>query len=430
MRLIPGRERLIAGVQYSRMAMGVVEAAVLALAVLFYAVTIYHVTLIFIGLRLTADRGKPFDKGSLRNPVDLPKVSILIPAKDEEVVIEGAILCANRLDYPKDLLEIIVVEDGSKDETPTIGKRMASLVPNVVCVSGGESKGKPAALNRAFANATGDLIAIFDSDTRYGPDLLLRAVKHLHDHPEIDVAQAFPQVMNAETNVITRINYYETRFWFQGLQSAKDRYGLFMHLAGTGMFIRRRALQALGPWDESCLTEDLDYSLRLARSGGKVGMVDADIWIQPTYRARHLVRQRQRWWGGALQVFWKGLRGRRSGATRLRQRIDTFIYIASPILFLISSILFLSSIVLYGLYGGAMASLMAWIYGIIGTNLILTPLIVGEAVTTRRKKLLWLIPGLYFYWFLQLASFVSIAFRLVFWPKGVAWQRTPKMRVD
>ncbi|OLD90902.1 hypothetical protein AUG86_02295 [Euryarchaeota archaeon 13_1_20CM_4_64_14] len=282
--------------------MGVVEAAVLALAVLFYAVTIYHVTLIFIGLRLTADRGKPFDKGSLRNPVDLPKVSILIPAKDEEVVIEGAILCANRLDYPKDLLEIIVVEDGSKDETPTIGKRMASLVPNVVCVSGGESKGKPAALNRAFANATGDLIAIFDSDTRYGPDLLLRAVKHLHDHPEIDVAQAFPQVMNAETNVITRINYYETRFWFQGLQSAKDRYGLFMHLAGTGMFIRRRALQALGPWDESCLTEDLDYSLRLARSGGKVGMVDADIWIQPTYRARHLVRQRQRWWGGALLV--------------------------------------------------------------------------------------------------------------------------------
>src|SRR5437899_2061987 len=294
------------------MAMGGVEAAVLALAVLFYAVTIYKVTLIFIGLRLTADRGKPFDKGSLRNPVDLPKVSILIPAKDEEVVIEGAILCANRLDYPKDLLEIIVVEDGSKDETPTIGKRMASL----------------------------------------------------------------------------------------------------------------------GPGAESCVTQDLDYSLRLARSGGKVGMVDADIWIQPTYRARHLVRQRQRWWGGALQVFWKGLRGRRSGATRLRQRIDTFIYIASPILFLISSILFLSSIVLYGLYGGAMASLMAWIYGIIGTNLILTPLIVGEAVTTRRKKLLWLMPGPFFYWFLQVASFVSIAFRLVLWPKGVAWQRTPKMRVD
>src|SRR3989475_13298701 len=106
------------------MAMGVVEAAVLALAVLFYAVTIYHVTLIFIGLRLTADRGKTFYKGSLRTPVDLPKVSILIPAKDEEVVIQGAIRCANRLDYPKNLLEISLVQDGSKDETPTISKRM------------------------------------------------------------------------------------------------------------------------------------------------------------------------------------------------------------------------------------------------------------------------------------------------------------------
>src|SRR2546427_8651219 len=128
------------------MAMGGVEAAVLALAVLFYAVTIYHVTLIFIGLRLTADRGKPFDKGSLRNPVDLPKVSILIPAKDEEVVIEGAILCANRLQYPQDVLAIIVVEGGSKDEAPTIGKRMDSRVPDIAWVSGGGSKGKPAEL--------------------------------------------------------------------------------------------------------------------------------------------------------------------------------------------------------------------------------------------------------------------------------------------
>src|SRR3989441_12924482 len=117
--------------------------AIFALAAFFYAITVYHSFLIIIGMRMTKGGRKPFDKGSLRNPVDLPKVSILIPAKDEEVVIEGAILCANRLDYPKDLLEIIVVEDGSKDETPTIGKRMASLVPNVVCVSGGESKGQP-----------------------------------------------------------------------------------------------------------------------------------------------------------------------------------------------------------------------------------------------------------------------------------------------
>src|SRR3989442_2018928 len=100
------------------MAMGGVEAAVLALAVLFYAVTIYHVTLIFIGLRLTADRGKTFDKGSLRNPVDLPKASILIPAKDKQVVIEAPIHCANRLDYHKDLFLIPVVLSCSEGETP------------------------------------------------------------------------------------------------------------------------------------------------------------------------------------------------------------------------------------------------------------------------------------------------------------------------
>lgn len=93
------------------MAVGLVEVLIGALAGFFYVLTGYHVLLIFSGLRLTRKGRKPFDKGSLRNPVDLPTVSLIIPAKDEEVVIEGAIRAADRLEYPKDLIEIIVVED-------------------------------------------------------------------------------------------------------------------------------------------------------------------------------------------------------------------------------------------------------------------------------------------------------------------------------
>src|SRR2546427_9023054 len=206
-------------------------ALLVGLALVFYAIAGYHTILIFLGLRMTRGGPKPFDKGSLRNPVDLPSVSILIPARDEEIVVEGAVRCADRLQYPKDLLQVLLVEDGSVDATPTIGQRLAAALPNVQCLSGGLSKGKPLALNRAIAHARGDVIAVFDSDTRYQPDLLLRVAKYFHDHPDVSVAQAVPRVMNQHTNAITRLNYYETRFWFQGLQAAKERFGLFMHLA-------------------------------------------------------------------------------------------------------------------------------------------------------------------------------------------------------
>src|SRR5439155_1568692 len=219
-----------------------------------------------------------------------------------------------------------------------IGQRMAAVLPNVRCLSGGPSKGKPPALNRAMAHARGDVIGVFDSDTRYEPDLLLRVAKYFHDHPDVSVVQAVPQVINRHTNAITRLTYYETRFWFQGLQAAKERFGLFMHLAGTGMFLRRSVLEALGPWDEACLTEDLEYSLRLAQSGVRVGFL--------------------------------------------------------------------------------------------GSQLLLTPLVLAETALTRDRKLLWLLPGLYWYWTLQLVALLRATFGVIVRPSALRWHRTPKLPSD
>src|SRR5437879_3729086 len=142
-------------------------ALLVGLALAFYAIAVYHTILILLGLRMTRGGPKPFDKGSLRNPVDLPSVSIVIPARDEEIVIEGALRCADRLQYPNELKEVLLVEDGSRDATPTIGQRMAAILPNLRCLAGGPSKGKPPALNPAMAHARGDVIGVFDSDTRY-----------------------------------------------------------------------------------------------------------------------------------------------------------------------------------------------------------------------------------------------------------------------
>ena len=95
-------------------------ALLVGLAIAFYVIAGYHTLLIFLGLRMTRGGPKPFDKGSLRNPVDLPSVSIVIPARDEEIVIEGALRCADRLQYPKDLLQVLLVEDGSVEDRKSV----------------------------------------------------------------------------------------------------------------------------------------------------------------------------------------------------------------------------------------------------------------------------------------------------------------------
>ena len=401
----------------------------LGFALLFYGVTVYHLVLIFLGLRLTRGYPPAFEKGSLRNPVDLPSVSIIIPARDEEAVIEGALRCADALDYPRDLLEIIVVEDGSTDATPGIICRLQPEVRNLVALTGGESKGKPAALNRALQVAKGDVIALFDSDTRYDRDLLLRMAKFLHDHPDVAVAQAFPEVMDAGRNLLTKLTAFEMIAWFRGMQATKCRRGLFVHLAGTGTFVRRAVFDRLGPWPEDALTEDLDFSLRVARAGLRVGMIPASVRIQPTYSVKDFLRQRKRWWGGALQTARAALQGTRGRRARIAARLDAAAYLSAPLLFFLGSIMFYVSaayVLLRADFGVAVA---AWTVGILSSNIILAPLVVAQAMRTRKPSLLLLLPGLYAYWLLQLGAFV--------WALGslgarsrIPWVRTPKRNLD
>jgi cellulose synthase/poly-beta-1,6-N-acetylglucosamine synthase-like glycosyltransferase len=159
-------------------------------------------------------------------------------------------------------------------------------------------------------------------------------------------------------------------------------------------------------------------------------MLDANVWIQPVYRATHLVRQRERWWSGALQVFGRAARrGFRVGRTR-RERIDAVLYTCSPLVFLVSSLLSFGSLALFAVSGTVPAALVAWLYGLLGSQLLLAPLVVAEAVLTHDRRVLWLLPGLYVYWILQLTALIGAAFKVVLRPRALRWHRTPKLPSD
>lgn len=398
----------------------------IALAVVFYGITGYHLVLIVLGLRLARRGRPPFDKGSLRNPVDLPRVSLVIPVKNEKGLIEGAIRCARALEYPRDLLEIIIAEDGSDDGTPEVIRHLQSQDPNLVVLTGGVSKGKPAALNRAMAVAKGEVIAVFDADARYDADLLLLMAKLFHDDPETEVAQAIPTIVGEGSSVIGQLNAYEMRFWYEGLHRGKEKYGLFMHLAGTGLFVQRAVFDRLGPWDEDSLAEDLEFARRFQAAGGKASLLPAEVRILPTHSSRDLLRQRRRWWAGTLQVFWKHLRTPSNPRLSFRLRADTTTHLSSPLLFLVGTVLLFGSLAFFLATGGRGVALTAWLLGFLAASLSIAPLIVLESVVSRQPRLLLLIPGLYWYWILQVVALgVSLVFLLT--RRKLRWERTPKV---
>jgi len=98
--------------------------------------------------------------------------------------------------------------------------------------------------------------------------------------------------------------------------------------------------------------------------------------------------------------------------------------------FLVSSILSFGSLALFAILGTVPGALLAWLYGLLGSQLLLAPLVVAEAALTRDRKILWLLPGLYAYWILQLAALIRAAFRVALRPRNLPWHRTPKLPSD
>lgn len=410
--------------------MGIPEYLILAPLGLALTWSLYYISLACKGALLGARTPEAVALPSA--PSLLPLVSLVIPAKDEGVVLEEAILQALSFTYPEGRKEIVIVEDGSNDATPEICRKYASRYREITLVQGGDSRGKPAALNRAMPHLRGEIIAFLDADARAHPDLLQRAVHFLQQHPDVDALQAIPQTLQGNENLITRLDSMETAFWYGAVQRAKDALGLFVHMCGSGMFIRRSTFDDLGTWDDRCLGEDVEYSTRLARAGRGLRLVPIKVWRQPPYSARAFLRQRMRWWGGVLQILGKNLRPRpaesKGRGMALGKRIDMFVHLFSPLVLLAASLalVFYLATLLFR-YSEVLVQ-RELLLGALFTNVVLALVALGNAWAKRDVHGLALWPGMYYYWALQITAILVVLLRLLR-GKGLEWERTEKRGV-
>lgn len=271
----------------------------------------------------------------LRADGELPFVSVVVPAKNEEAVIEPTVrnLCA--LDYAagkRPCFEVIVVDDRSEDGTQAVLERLTGELSIRVLQTPFGSFGKAAALNLGIAHARGDLIAVFDADARVAPDFLQRVVPYLSGERVAGI-QARRRPYNPDQNLLTRLQDDEYTLYQHLFQRGRQSLGGIVTFAGDGLLVSRIALEDVGGWNEEALTEDIDLSVRLHLAGWEILYCEeATVWEEAIPRLRELLRQRIRWFEGAIRCLGDYLPAMLFGRLPLFKRLDLLFLLSGTLI--------------------------------------------------------------------------------------------------
>jgi 1,2-diacylglycerol 3-beta-glucosyltransferase len=256
---------------------------------------------------------------------DSPGFSLLVAAKNEEAVIQNLVegLCC--LDYPD--YELWIIDDNSTDQTPVMLRQLAQQYPqlNVFHRPTGAGGGKSGALNQVLPLTRGEIVGVFDADAKVTPDLL-KQVLPLFQRTTVGAVQVRKEIANPDENGWTRGQAAEFALDTY-IQQQRIAVGGIGELRGNGQFVRRKALEHCGGWNEETITDDLDLTLRLH-------LDDWDIEFLPfpavseegVTSAFSLWHQRNRWAEGGHQRYldyWRLLLSRRLGP---RKSFDMFMF--------------------------------------------------------------------------------------------------------
>jgi len=238
-----------------------------------------------------------------------PKVTILIPAHNEEFVIGKLLERMTELTYPKDRLEVVVIDDGSTDATGEIADSYAEKYNFIRVIhrpNGGG--GKPAALNDGFKFTNGEIVLTFDADYYPQLDIVEKLVAPFAD-PEVGAVQGRVTVLNEEESLVSKIVTLERIGGYRIDQQARDELVLIPQYGGTVGGFRRKALEKVGGWDSTMLTEDTDLTIRLILHGYQIRYVnDAEAYEEAVTSWRAYWNQRYRWAKGHMQCALKHLK--------------------------------------------------------------------------------------------------------------------------
>ncbi|HSE21881.1 MAG TPA: cellulose synthase family protein [Pyrinomonadaceae bacterium] len=240
------------------------------------------------------------------SPEELPLITVQLPLFNELYVVERLLNAVTAIDYPREKLEIQVLDD-STDETVKVAEavvaRYAEQGFDIHYIHRSDRTGfKAGALENGNKSAKGELLAIFDADFVPKPDCLRKLVDFFTD-PLVGCAQMRWAHINGNYNLLTRLQTIMLDGHFVVEQTTRNRTGGFFNFNGTAGIWRRKAIEMSGGWQHDTLTEDTDLSFRAQLMGWKfVYLLDEESPAEIPVEINAFKAQQRRWAKGVMQV--------------------------------------------------------------------------------------------------------------------------------
>jgi cellulose synthase/poly-beta-1,6-N-acetylglucosamine synthase-like glycosyltransferase len=284
---------------------------------------------------------------------ELPRVTVQIPTYNEMYVIERIIDAVCAFDYPRDRMDVQVLDD-STDETQRIGRaaveRWRNLGVDIQYIHRDDRTGfKAGALENGLFTAKGEFVAVFDADFVPEPDFLQRSIHYFTD-PKIGMVQGRWEHLNRNYSFLTRTQaiFLDGHFMLESF--TRFLSGRFFNFNGTAGILRRRTIEDAGGWEHDTLTEDLDLSYRAQIKGWKfVFLPELSVPAELPVEINSFKSQQCRWAKGAMQCCKKTLvtilRGNFAPGEKLEAWYHLTGNVCYPLMVILSLILFPAMIV-------------------------------------------------------------------------------------
>ena len=262
-------------------------------------IVVYFLSFFFVVFWLITFLTEPFQKKA-RKLKKFPVITIAVPAYNEEKHLQKTIRSLIKLDYPKDKLEIVVINDGSQDGTKRKAEEMIRTYPNHnIKLINKTNAGKGAALNDAIKISRGEFFVCLDADSYPQKNALKKILPHFKGNPETAVVLPCMKTCQGK-NLLQKIQRYEyiVNMFYKELMARLDCIRV---TPGPFSVYRKSVLEKIGGFDEDNLTEDLEMALRLQKHNYKITQtMETNVYTVPPDNFKGLLNQRNRWYKGSV----------------------------------------------------------------------------------------------------------------------------------
>ncbi|MBV8909215.1 MAG: glycosyltransferase, partial [Gammaproteobacteria bacterium] len=261
--------------------MGLIPLLAILLSTILFALSLLSLYLMLY----TWDHPERLEAGSGPRSHLSPRLSftVLLPARHEEAVIADTIRQVVAADYPRHLMEAVVIchvdDTGTIAEAQRAIRELGATHIRIETFANGPIN-KARHLNVGFRRTSNQVVTIFDAEDDIDPDVF-KVVNTVMLEEETGIVQAGVQLMNFRDHWFSVHNCLEYFFWFKSRLHFHAAVGM-IPLGGNTVFMRRDLVGRVGGWDEGCLTEDADIGLRLSLLGEPIRVV---------YNALHVTRE-------------------------------------------------------------------------------------------------------------------------------------------